>query len=146
MKNDFAEIKSLGSTEYLIEFRLKDLSALGAFETAYASAGLEANGPTITYPLFKTLNALSDGMMIAVILLVSVLVVAIAFMCIRFTLLAKIEDDYREIGVMKAIGLRLSDIKKIYLAKYTAIATVRFFHTRRFLRIIDCTPSSHIKR
>jgi putative ABC transport system permease protein len=43
-------------------------------------------------------------------------------MCIRFTLLAKIEDDYREIGVMKAIGLRVSDIKKIYLAKYAAIA------------------------
>lgn len=108
--------------EYLIEFRLKDLSALGAFETAYASAGLEANGPTVTYPLFKTINALSDGMMIAVILLVSALVVAIAFMCIRFTFLAKIEDDYREIGVMKAIGLRISDIKKIYLAKYAAIA------------------------
>ncbi|MFJ6208492.1 ABC transporter permease [Lysinibacillus sp. NPDC092081] len=121
-QNDYAEIKSHGSMEYLIEFRLKDLSALGEFETAYASAGLEANGPTITYPLFKTLNALSDGMMIGVILLISVLVVAIAFMCIRFTLLAKIEDDYREIGVMKAIGLRLSDIKKIYLAKYTAIA------------------------
>src|SRR5690606_20684929 len=48
--------------------------------------------------------------------------VAIAFMCIRFTLLAKIEDDYREIGVMKCIGLRVSDIKKIYLAKYTAIS------------------------
>ncbi|KOP80330.1 ABC transporter permease [Lysinibacillus sp. FJAT-14745] len=120
--NDYAAIKDHGSTEYLIEFRLKDLSALGEFETAYASAGLEANGPTITYPLFKTLNALSDGIMIAVILLISVLVVAIAFMCIRFTLLAKIEDEYREIGVMKAIGLRLSDIKKIYLAKYTAIA------------------------
>ncbi|PJO42305.1 ABC transporter permease [Lysinibacillus xylanilyticus] len=122
--NDYAAIKNHGSTEYLIEFRLKDLSSLGEFETAYASAGLEANGPTITYPLFKTLNSISDGIMIAVILLISVLVVAIAFMCIRFTLLAKIEDDYREIGVMKAIGLRLSDIKKIYLAKYTAIAAV----------------------
>lgn len=120
--NDYAEIKSLGSTEYLIEFRLKDLSALGAFETAYASAGLEANGPTITYPLFKMINAISDGMLIGVILLVSVLVVAIALMCIRFTLLAKIEDDYREIGVMKTLGLRVSDIKKIYLAKYAAIA------------------------
>jgi len=121
-ENDYADIKSLGSTEYLIEFRLKDLSALGAFETAYVSAGLEANGPTITYPLFKTINAISDGLMIAVILLVSALVVAIAFMCIRFTLLAKIEDDYREIGVIKAIGLRVSDIKKIYIAKYAAIA------------------------
>ncbi|NIK79889.1 putative ABC transport system permease protein [Paenibacillus castaneae] len=121
-KNDYAQIKNLGSTEYLIEFRLKDVSAIGAFATAYASAGLEANGPSVTYTLFTMMNALSDGMMIAVILLISVLVVAIAFMCIRFTLLAKIEEDYREIGVMKAVGLRLSDIKKIYLAKYAAIA------------------------
>lgn len=121
-ENDYAEIKNFGSVEYLIEFRLKDLSTLGAFETDYTSAGLEANGPTITYPLFKMINALSDGLMIAVILLISVFVVAIAFMCIRFTLLAKIEDDYREIGVMKAIGLRVSDIKKIYIAKYAAIA------------------------
>ncbi len=123
-RNDFMGIGELGNVEYLIEFRLKDISALGAFETAYTSAGLDANGPTLTYPLFKTMNAISDGLMIAVILLVSVLVVMIAFMCIRFTLLAKIEEDYREIGVMKAIGLRVSDIKKIYLAKYAAIAAV----------------------
>ncbi|MFU1795263.1 FtsX-like permease family protein [Paenibacillus azoreducens] len=121
-KHDFEDLKNLGSIEYLIEFRLKDLSKLSEFESAYASAGLETNGPMITYPLFKTINAISDGMMIGVILLVSVLVVAIALMCIRFTLLAKVEDDYREIGVMKAIGLRISDIKKIYLAKYAAIA------------------------
>ena len=123
-ENDYTEIRDLGSVEYLIEFRLKDPSALGTFETAYTSAGLEANGPTITYPLFRMLNGLSDGLMIAVILLISALVVAIAFMCIRFTLLAKIEEDYREIGVMKAIGLRVSDIKKIYLAKYAAIAAL----------------------
>lgn len=119
---DYAAIRGQGSVEYLIEFRLKQLSALGAFEAAYAAAGLEANGPTITYPLFRMINAISDGMMIGVILLVSLLVVVIALMCIRFTLLAKIEDDYREIGVMKAIGLRLSDIKRIYLAKYAAVA------------------------
>lgn len=121
-KNDYAEIKRFGSKEYLIEFRLKDLSGLTAFETAYTASGFEANGPTITYPLFKTLNAISDGLMIAVILLVSVLVVAIAFMCIRFTLFAKIEEDYREIGVMKAIGLRIADIKKLYLVKYAVVA------------------------
>ncbi len=120
--NDFEDLRSGGSIEYLIEFMLKDLSALGAFEAAYAAAGLEANGPTITYPLFRLINSISDGMMIAVILLVSILVVLISFVCIRFTLLAKIEDDYREIGVMKAIGLRLADIKKIYLVKYAAIA------------------------
>lgn len=122
--NDYDKIKDLGSLEYLIEFRLKDLSALGEFETAYASAELEANGPTVTYTLFKMMNALSDGIMIAVILFVSALVVVIAFMCIRFTLLSKMEDDYHEIGVMKAIGLRIADIKRIYFVKYVAIATI----------------------
>lgn len=120
--HDYEKIKELGKIEYLIEFRLKSTSVITTFQNDYTSAGLEANGPTVTYPLFKTLNAISDGIMISVILLVSVLVVAIAFICIRFTLLAKIEDDYREIGVMKAIGLHVSDIKKIYLAKYAAIA------------------------
>lgn len=121
-EHDYAALSGSGSIEYLIEFRLKDLSGLGAFETAYTAAGLEANGPVITYSLFRMLNAISDGLMIAVILLVGALVVAVAFMCIRFTLLAKMEEDYREIGVMKAIGLRLSDIKRMYLAKYAVIA------------------------
>ncbi|MDF9840641.1 MULTISPECIES: FtsX-like permease family protein [unclassified Paenibacillus] len=123
-ENDYTAIQSSGSTEYLIEFRLKDLSMLGDFKNDYTAAGLEAGGPTITYPLFKMLNAMSDGLMIAIILLVSLLVVAIAFMCIRFTLLATIERDTREIGVMKAIGLRVSDIKKLYLAKYAGIAAL----------------------
>lgn len=123
-KNDYDDLKIHGSMEYLIEFRLKDVSQLGAFENAYASEGLEANGPAVTYQLFKLMNALSDGLLIAIILLVSALVVAITFMCIRFALLTKIEGDYREIGVMKAIGLRISDIKKIYLAKYAMISAL----------------------
>lgn len=123
-EQDFAAIQEAGTIEYLIEFRLKDLKDLKNFEEAYISAGLEANGPTITYQLFQMLNAISDGLMIAVILLISLLVVAIAFMCIRFTLLTKIEEDYREIGVMKAIGLRVADIQKMYLAKYGVIAVI----------------------
>lgn len=122
--HDYGAIRDFGNVEYLIEFRLHDLATLGAFETAYTAAGLPANGPTITYALFRTLNAVSDGLMIGVILLISGLVVAIAFLCIRFTLLAKIEEEYREIGVMKAIGLRVADIKQIYLAKYAALAGV----------------------
>lgn len=120
--NDFATLQPFGSVEYLIEFRLHDLAMVGEFETAYTAADRPANGPTLTYPLFRIINALADGIMAAVILLISALVTGIAFLCIRFTLLAKIEDDYREIGVMKAIGLRVADIKSIYLTKYTALA------------------------
>ena len=63
-ESDYERIRSLGSEEYLIEFRLKDGSDVNAFATAYKDSGLPDNGPTITYPLIKTMNALSDGIMI----------------------------------------------------------------------------------
>src|SRR5690606_27345893 len=89
---DFLELQKLGNTEYLIEFRLHDLSALRSFEADYIDAGLEANGPVVTYGLFRLMNALSEGLMIGIVLLVSILIVTVALMCIRFTLLAKIEE------------------------------------------------------
>lgn len=119
---DYGQLEESGKTEYLIEFRLKDGVQPGAFETAYAEAGLDADGPAITYPLIRLLNAFSDGIMIAVILLISILAVLITFLCIRFTILAKMEEDYREIGVMKAVGMPAGQIKKIYLAKYALVA------------------------
>lgn len=124
-ENDFEAIREHGRLESLIEFRLHDSSQTGAMEADYINAGLEANGPpSITYPLFKLANAMTDGMMIAVLILISLLVIIVTFLCIRFTLLAKVEDDYREIGVLKTIGLRVSDIKKLYLAKYGVISAI----------------------
>ncbi len=126
-EKDYQNLLSEGELEYLIEFQLHDTSRTTEFETAYSNAGLEANGPTLTGALFKVINGLSDGIMIAIILAVGILIVLIAFMCIRFTLLTKIEEDYREIGTMKAIGIQLADIKKIYLAKYAFIAFIGSF-------------------
>lgn len=121
---DYAKLEPLGAVEALIEFRLNDIENIGSFETAYSKAGLPANGPTLTWPLFRMISAMSDGIMIAVIGLVSILLILIALLCIRFTLLAKIEDDYQEIGTMKAIGIRLSEIRGIYLSTYGVLAAV----------------------
>lgn len=122
-ESDFKKMREFGKQEYLIEFRLTAPSAVYSFEEAYLAAGLPANGPpAITYSLFKMANAIDDGIMIAVLMLTSILVIIVGFLCIRFTLLAKVEDDYREIGVLKAIGLRTRSIKQLYLAKYGALA------------------------
>lgn len=126
-EDDFQLLKPSGTMEYLIEFRLNELSALSAFETAYSEAGLPSNGPTLTWPLFQMISAVSDGIMIGVILLIGILVIVIALLCVRFTLLAKIEEDYREIGVMKAVGMRVSDIRRIYLTVYAVIAAAGSF-------------------
>jgi len=95
-ETDYAALRGLGSVEYLVEFRLRDRERLGDLETAYVAAGLEANGPRVGYPLFKLMNAVSDGLMIAVLFLVGGLVTAVALLCIRLTLLAKIEEEVEE--------------------------------------------------
>lgn len=119
--HDYEKMEGVGKEEYLIEFRLTDPSAAEAFSHAYTAAGLPANGPAITYPLIKMINAMSDGIMIGLLLLVSILAVIIALLCVRFTLLSQIEEDYRDIGVMKAIGFRISHMKRIYLMKYAVL-------------------------
>nr|NLD39950.1 FtsX-like permease family protein [Actinomycetales bacterium] len=111
-----------GSIEYLIQFRLTDAGAVGPFETAYRSAGLEANGPTLSWTLFRLINSLSEGITAAIVILVTVLLVAIALLCVRFTLLTTIEQDYGEIGVMKAVGVRSRDLRRLYLHRYLAMA------------------------
>ncbi len=111
-----------GETEYLIEFRLVDPNKTNEFIQTYQNAALPNSGPLVTYSLFQLLNALTDGVVAAVIIMVSIILIVIAVCCIRFTMLATIEEDYREISVMKAIGVSGRDIRTLYLSKYVVIA------------------------
>ncbi|MFC4306974.1 ABC transporter permease [Cohnella boryungensis] len=120
---DFEALRPLaGEVETMIGFQLNDLSKLGEFKTAYQSAGLPSKGPTIDYSLLQMLNVITDGLVAAIILLVSLLLMVIAGLCLRFTLIATMEEEYREIGVMKAIGIRQSHMRKIYRTKYLFLA------------------------
>ena len=121
---DYERLRQLGSEEYLIEFRLKDGSDINDFATAYKDAGLPDNGPTITYPLIRMMNALSDGMMILVILLVSVVVLLISMLCIRYIILTQLEKDKTGIGMLKAVGISRRDIRKLYMSKYLILSVV----------------------
>lgn len=124
-QSDYERVREFGQLENLIEFRLAENTSFPVFEAAYQDAGLPANGPpAITYNQVKMINGITDGIMIAVLVLIGALVILVAFLCIRLSLLAKIEEDYKEIGVLKAIGMRVSQIKKLYLVKYGAIAGV----------------------
>ncbi|MEC3052461.1 ABC transporter permease, partial [Bacillus tropicus] len=120
---DFERIKrNFGESEYLIEFQLTDVNKINEFQNLYESSNLPQKGPSITYSLFKTLNSLTDGIIAAVLIIISALLMLIAMLCIRFTITTSMEEDYREIGVMKAIGITSKDIQKLYVTKYVVIA------------------------
>lgn len=113
-----------GDLEFLIEFKLNEDADSNAIQTAYIEAGLPANGPIIGGTIFLLFNAMSDSAVAMVIILISVLLIIIALLCIRLTFLATIDEDLREIGVMKAMGISKENIKKVYLNKYKVMSVV----------------------
>ncbi len=121
-EQDYANLREyIDETEYLIEFLLVDDSQISAFASAYQASNLPKTGPAVDQGLFRIINTLSDGLVAGVVILMSLLLIVIAILSLRFTLLATIEEDTKEIGVMKAIGIARSDIKRIYLAKYVVM-------------------------
>lgn len=114
----------LGEIEYMIEFQLHDTTRLNEMETLYQDSMLPQKGTAMGYSLVKVINGLSDGIAVSVIILIAFLLMLIAALCLRFTMLTVIEEDYREIGGMKAIGISGQSIRKLYMAKYVAIAVV----------------------
>lgn len=145
---------NLGESEYAIEFLLTDLKNLDAFRNDYQSASLPAKGPAIDYHLFKVLNGITDGIVAVVIFLVSIFIIMIAVLCIRYVLLATMEEDFKEIGVLKALGISLLDIKKMYGMKYIVLSAFAsivgyvaslFFHrlfTKNMMLYIGTAPKS----
>ncbi|MEH7304175.1 ABC transporter permease [Neobacillus drentensis] len=121
---DYEEMleNQVGELEYLIEFKLKENGDSQGLQTAYKEADLPANGPTVGGTIFLIFNAMSDVAVALVIILISILLIMIAAFCIRLTFLATIDEDLREIGVMKAIGVSKKDIKKVYLSKYRVMS------------------------
>lgn len=63
-----------------------------------------------------------DMVVAGVLLVVSVCLILIAFVVLRFTISFTLTEEYREIGVMKAIGIRNLKIRSLYLTKYFMLA------------------------
>ncbi|MDT4761789.1 ABC transporter permease [Sphaerochaeta sp. PS] len=112
----------VGEKEYLIEAYLTNPKDANAFKTAYEDASLAQNGQAVTYAILFILSALTDIVTVFVLLLVSLLLVVVSFICVKFTIMAALEEEVKEIGTMKAIGLTFVDIRGLYLAKYRTLA------------------------
>ena len=120
--------EAFASNENLIAFRVHKLSQISAVEQAYKNAELESNGPPmITYPTIKMINGFNDALVILVMELLVVAIIGITFLCMRFALLTKIQEELQQIAVMKIMGLPQSFISRVYLTKYyfcLALATI----------------------
>lgn len=86
-----------------------------------------ADCPNILFSASQSLLKITyimDMIVAGVLLIVSVCLILISFVMLRFTISFTLSEEYREIGIMKAIGIRNSKIRGIYMTKYIAMSVV----------------------
>lgn len=66
------------------------------------------------------INMLVAGLL----MIVSVCLIFVAFVVLRFTIGFTLSEEFREIGVMKAIGIKNSSIRMLYIVKYLGISMI----------------------
>ncbi len=65
-----------------------------------------------------------DILIAAILLVVSVCLILISMVVLRFIINFTITEEFREIGVLKAIGIHNNQIRGLYIVKYLAISVI----------------------
>ena len=89
------------------------------------AAGLFSNVTGCQFHVTRSvikMSYLPETLTAGIIMVVSLFLILISFVVLRFTIGFTIQEEFREIGVMKAIGIRSSSIRSLYLVKYFGIA------------------------
>ncbi|MCI9080141.1 MAG: ABC transporter permease [Lachnospiraceae bacterium] len=92
------------------------------YNTKISKAGFSSM-VRIDYDGIKLMYIL-DVISAAAVLLVSICIILISMVMLRFTINFTMSEEFREIGVMKAIGIRNGGIRLLYLVKYFAISVI----------------------
>lgn len=90
-----------------------------AVETALnKESGILFNGDKAMLKMTYFLDMVIAG----VLLVVSVCLILVAFVVLHFTITFTLSEEFREIGVMKAIGIGNAKIRQLYMVKYFVMA------------------------
>lgn len=111
------------SSEIIVAYRLQDTSEISALQSAYEADSLvPQNGQAITVSLIRLINVISDGLVAIALMFISLALVLIALVNLRFVIRGTLVKDVQQIGTMRAIGIPPSTISSLYLTKYRLLA------------------------
>ncbi|MDF2822439.1 MAG: transporter permease protein [Clostridiales bacterium] len=65
-----------------------------------------------------------DMVMAGILLVVSICLIIISLVILRFTIVFTLNEEFREIGVMKAVGIKARRIRGLYILKYFVISVL----------------------
>lgn len=73
---------------------------------------------------FMKFTYVFDMIVVGLLLVVSLILIAIAFVVLHFTITFTLSEEFREIGVMKAMGISNLRIRGLYLVKYMGLSVI----------------------
>lgn len=85
------------------------------------------------------LSYMMDMVIAAVLLVVSLCLIIISIVMLRFIIVFTVNEEFRQIGIMKAIGIRNSGIRKIYVSKFLVLSVMG-----AFLGFVASIPFSNV--
>lgn len=92
------------------------------FENDYNKAGISTI-VSLPQSLLKTMYIM-DMVQASILLLISLFLIVISFVLLHFTIVFTLNEEFREIGIMKAIGIGNRKIRQIYYIKYLALSII----------------------
>ncbi len=119
------EIK--GHLKEIVTASREDLVYLYSFdmETALSQIKPLVNNSALTLDrAFVKFTYIFDMIVVGILLMVSIILIIIAFVVLRFTVSFTLSEEFREIGVMKAIGIGNFKIRGLYLVKYMGLSII----------------------
>lgn len=99
-------------------FDTDDVKALKAALSEVTNIGFD--GPRSTIKLAYVM----DMIIAFIVLILSVCLIIVSFVVLKFTITFTITEEFREIGVMKAIGLSNGKVRSLYIVKYLLMSVV----------------------
>lgn len=98
-----------------------DTDDLQAMKTAMSNiSGVAFDGARSTIKMCYVM----DMIVAFVMLILSVCLIIVSFIVLKFSITFTIAEEFREIGVMKAIGLSNGKIRSLYIVKYLTMAMI----------------------
>ena len=119
-EKDFAEFSGIPDSFFGKLWYINTTDVAAVTDALADAKGIAFNGDRAMIKMAYVLDMVIAG----ILLVVSICLILIAFVVLRFTITFTLSEEFREIGVMKAIGIRNTAIRSLYLVKYFFMAVI----------------------
>lgn len=120
-ENDYKKLTAFSQLERLNVYSVVT-DNLAKVENEFSKTGCNI-AFSISKDVIKT-SYIMDMVTAGVLLIVSTCLIIFSLVILRFTINFTLNEEFREIGIMKAIGIKARSIRKLYIAKYFAISFI----------------------